>query len=170
MDPNGNLNYAERRALRPGDRVVYQTETLAHRGEMTGMVSRVGESGLVYIGKRGAWFALLSDFVRRADWVPGAQQPAGATPEPARAPTPGKDTPKAPDEPDGRETASGVYGPVLVPDPETGLPVNPGVAEVRELRERVASLTADRDIVYCQLAKLRCVLREIESVLTGGVR
>lgn len=150
MDSNGNLNYAERRALRPGDRVVYATEALAHRGEMTGAVARVGESGIVYIGKHGARYALLSDYVRRADWAPVAQQPAEATPEPARragAPNPAQGTPKAPDAPAGQETAS-----------------------VEALQARVAALTADRDIVCCQIAKLRCVLREIESVLTGGVR
>lgn len=154
MDSNGNLNYAERLALRPGDRVVYQTEALAHRGEMAGTVTRVCQDGGVWIGKHGARYALLSDFVRRADWPGEAQQPAEATP----------------DAPEGQETASGVYGPVLVPDPETGLPVNPGVAEVRELRERVAALTADRDIVYCKIAKLQCVLREIVSVLAGDVQ
>lgn len=189
MDPNGNLNYAERRALRPGDRVVYQTEALAHRGEMTGAVSRVCQDGGVWIGTHGARYALLSDYVRRADWTPekssGAAAreeflrdieptremvakwpewkrkalgpvpaapnfPPVATPEAARravAPKAGKGTPREPDAPAGQETAS-----------------------VEALQARVAALTADRDIVYCQIAKLRCVLREIESVLTGGVR
>ena len=148
MDHNGNLNYAERRALRPGDRVVYQTEALAHRGEMAGTVARVGESGIVYIGKHGARDALLSDFVRRADWPGEAEQPAGATPEPARrakAPKPGKDTPRAPDAPAGQETrSSGVYGPTLVTDPETGLMMAPAVA-LEALRARVEALTKERD-------------------------
>lgn len=142
MDPNGNLNYAERRALRPGDRVVYQTEALAHRGEMAGAVSRVGESGIVYIGKHGARYALLSDFVRRADWTGEAESAPAPPPAPARragAPETGKDTAKAPDAPEGREVASGD-----VTDPETGMVYAPGVA-VEALQARVASLTAERD-------------------------
>lgn len=81
MDHNGNLSLSERRALRPGDCVVYQTEALAHRGEMAGTVARVGESGIVYIGKHGSRYALLSDFVRRADWMWTANHPQAPAPE-----------------------------------------------------------------------------------------
>ena len=115
---------------------------------MAGTVARVGESGIVYIGKHGARYALLTDFVRRADWA-GVEETAHApAPEPARgvaAPETGKDTGEAPNAPEGQEMASGVYGPVLVPDPETGLPVHPGVTEARELRLRVEALTRERD-------------------------
>ena len=164
MDSNGNLNYAERRALRPGDRVVYQTETLAHRGEMTGMVSRVGESGIVYIGKHGARYALLSDFVRRADWPGEAEQPAEAAPEPARRAArrkAGKDTAKAPDAPDGQEMAS-----VEVVDPETGLLMAPAIKGViDDLRAQVAALTVERDIARNHWRTVKQTIREISERL-----
>ena len=125
MDSNGNLSIPERRALRKGVLVVYHTEGTAHRGEQRGRVSRVGESGVVWIGTTGSRYALACDYVRRADWAPVAQQPAEATPEPARrveAGGTGKDTPETPDAPEGLETAS-----------------------VEALRAQVAALTAERD-------------------------
>lgn len=74
MDPNGNLNYAERRALRPGDWVVFQTEATAHRGEQRGRVHHVGESGIVWLGTTGSQYALTTDYVAMADW-PRADAP-----------------------------------------------------------------------------------------------
>lgn len=167
MDPNGNLNYAERRALKPGDRVVYATEALAHRGEMTGAVSRVCQDGGVWIGTHGARYALLSDFVRRADWPGEAEQPAEAAPEPARRAArrkAGKDTAKAPDAPEGQEMAS-----VEVVDPETGLLMAPAIKGViDDLRAQVAALTAERDEarreLRCLAVLARDMIRRVEEV------
>jgi len=145
MDSNGNLSIPERRALRPGDRVVYQTETLAHRGEQRGRVNRVGESGIVWIGTTGSRYALACDYVRRADWEPGAQQPAEATPEPARragAPNPAQSTAKAPDAPDGQEMAS-----------------------VEALRAQVAALTVERNIAMNHWRTVKQTIREISERL-----
>lgn len=168
MDKNGNLNYAERRALRPGDRVVYQTEALAHRGEMAGTVARVGESGIVYIGTHGARYALLSDFVRRADWPGEAEQPAEAAPEPARRVArrkAGKDTPAAPDAPEGQEMAS-----VEVVDPETGLLMAPAIKGViDDLRAQVAALTAERDEAERVLRTLAGTLHDLARVIEEEV-
>lgn len=145
MDPNGNLSIPERRALRKGDLVVYQTEGTAHRGEQRGRVSRVGESGVVWIGTTGSRYALACDYLRRADWAPGAQQPAGATPEPARrveAGGTGKDTPETPDAPEGLETAS-----------------------VEALRAQVAALTVERDIAMDHWRTVKQTIREISERL-----
>jgi len=119
MDSNGNLNYTERRALRPGDRVVYQTETLAHRGEQRGRVNRVGESGIVWIGTTGSRYALACDYVRRADWAPEAAPEAARRVEAGGT---GKGPFETPDAPDGQEMAS-----------------------VEALRAQVAALTRERD-------------------------
>lgn len=159
MDPNGNLSIPERRALRKGDLVVYQTEGTAHRGEQRGRVNRVGESGIVWIGTTGSRYALACDYVRRADWAPEA------APETARgvaAPETGKDTSKAPDAPDGQEMASGG-----VLDPETGMIYAPDVA-IEALRARVEALTAERDEARTQLRCLevlaRDMIRRVEEV------
>ena len=145
MDPNGNLSIPERRALRKGDLVVYQTEGTAHRGEQRGRVNRVGESGIVWIGTTGSRYALACDYVRRADWAPGAQQPAEAAPEPARraeAGGTGKDTPETPDAPEGQETAS-----------------------VEALRAQVAALTVERDIAMDHWRTVKQTIREISERL-----
>ena len=158
MDANGNLSIPERRALRKGDLVVYQTEGTAHRGEQRGRVNYVGGSGIVWIGTTGSRYALACDYVRRADWAPGAQQPAEATPEPARrarAPKPTQGTPKAPDAPAGQEMASGD-----VVDPETGMVYAPGVA-VEAMQARIASLTAELDQARRELRCLAVLARDM---------
>ena len=78
MDSNGNLSISERRALRKGDLVIYQTEGTAHRGEQRGRVNYVGESGIVWIGATGSRYALVTDYVARADW-PRAAEPEAET-------------------------------------------------------------------------------------------
>ena len=135
MDPNGNLSIPERRALRKGDLVVYQTEGTSHRGEHRGRVNRVGESGIVWIGTTGSRYALACDYVRRADWAPDAAPEAASG---VASPEAGKDTAKAPDAPDWQEMAS-----------------------VEALLAQVAALTRERDEARNQLRCLAVLARDM---------
>lgn len=175
MEPNGNLNYAERRALKAGDCVVYQTEAMAHRGEMAGTVSRVSEGGIVYIGKHGSRYALLTDFVRRADWMWTANHQQAPAPEDyvsasekresfLRDIAPTRDriaqwpawkrnalgpVPVAPSLPPMAtpEPARGVASPDTGKDTDKApdAPEGQEMASIDDMRSRVAALTAERD-------------------------
>ena len=154
MDSNGNLSIPERRALKRGDMVIYQTEGTAHRGEQRGRVNYVGGSGIVWIGTTGSRYALACDYVRRADWAPEAAQEPARRVDDGKA---GKDTSETPDAPAGQETASGD-----VTDPETGLLMAPAVKGVTdELRAQIAALTAERDEARSQLRCLAVLARDM---------